>query len=44
MKEIKYEMQTLSSLILSPRSGQALYKDVDEFEQHLRCRITKEKR
>ena len=32
MKEIKYEMQTLSSLILSPRSGQALYKDVDEFE------------
>lgn len=31
MKEIKYEMQTLSSLILSPRAGQALYKDVDEF-------------
>lgn len=32
MKEIKYKMQTLSSLILSPRSGQALYKDVDEFK------------
>lgn len=29
MKEIKYEMQTLSSLILSPRSGQALYKGID---------------
>lgn len=32
MKEIKYEMQTLSSLILSPRSGQALYKGID-FEE-----------
>ena len=32
MKEIKYEMKVLSSLILSPRSGRALYKDIDEFE------------
>lgn len=32
MKEIKYEMKVLSSLILSPRSGRALYKDIDEFK------------
>lgn len=31
MKKITYTMKLLSSLIVSPRSGQALYKDVDEF-------------
>lgn len=31
MKKITYTMKLLSSLIVSPRSGQALYKDIDEF-------------
>lgn len=31
MKKITYTMKLLSSLIVSPRSGQAFYKDIDEF-------------
>lgn len=31
MKKLVYDMQLLSSLIVSPRAGQALYKDIDEF-------------
>lgn len=31
MKKTTYTMQVLSSLIVSPRSGQALYKDIDTF-------------
>ena len=31
MKKITYTMKLLSSLIVSPRSGQALYKEIDEF-------------
>lgn len=33
MKEIKYEMEMVSSLILSPRSGRALYRDIDTFSR-----------
>ncbi|WP_050641182.1 MULTISPECIES: hypothetical protein [Clostridia] len=31
MKKITYTMKLLSSLIVSPRSGQAFYKNIDEF-------------
>lgn len=31
MKKISYTMELLSSLIISPRSAHALYKDVDDF-------------
>lgn len=31
MKKITYKMQLLSSLIVSPRAGMALYKEIDEF-------------
>lgn len=31
MKKIIYEIEVLSSLIISPRSGQAFYKGIDEF-------------
>lgn len=31
MKKITYTMELLSSLIVSPRSGQAFYKGIDEF-------------
>lgn len=31
MKKITYEMELLSSLIISPRAGQALYKGLDTF-------------
>lgn len=34
MKKIIYEIEVLSSLIISHRSGQAFYKGIDEFYSH----------